>query len=264
MHLSEKLGDLYSDRELKHIIRILVEDVFSNHRHHEWTETLEKKLSKIVHEVRSGLPIQYVTGKAFFFDLVFHVNEHVLIPRPETEELVEWILELHDEETTLNLLDIGVGSGCIALTLAHKRPLWNIKAIDISQEAVEVAGKNAHDMGLTIELDVLDILKDHMDLNQFDIIVSNPPYVSRNELPEMDEHVLNYEPLTALFPTGKDPLIFYRKIAEEMRIQQYKSEVYLELNEFLYKEIVALFSAWKVDLKKDLQEKVRMMRTGNI
>lgn len=168
----------------------------------------------IVERVNSNEPIQYIIGETNFHGLSFLTKPGVLIPRPETEELVD-ILYHTFKNTSLKLLDIGTGSGCIAVTLAKKLPLSTVVAWDISKEALAIAQKNAKKQEVDIQFEQKDVLHLHIErIPEFDLIVSNPPYICQSERAEMHENVLQYEPSLALFVPDDDPLLFYRKIAE--------------------------------------------------
>lgn len=162
-------------------------------------------------------PIQYITGEAWFYGLQFEVNENTLIPRPETEELVEWIVESQKSKAKsqkLEILDIGTGTGCIPISLKANLPEANISAIDISEKALEVAKRNATSNKVEINFIQTNILEEEDLHTQFDVIVSNPPYVRNLEKEEIKKNVLDYEPHLALFVEDNDALLFYRKIAE--------------------------------------------------
>ncbi len=222
----------------------------------EQLQTIQQQLS--IHR-----PIQYVLGEAWFCGMKFTVNEHTLIPRPETEELVEWIWK--ENPATDNLLDIGTGSGCIPIALYKKFPNTKIISIDISQEALNIARQNADSLNAIIQLVPMDFLQeDHWDsLPQFDIIVSNPPYIRLAEKENMNRNVLDFEPGLALFVPDEDPLLFYRKIAAFARNHlSSKGAVYLEINEALGKEVCALYETegYTVVLKKDVAGRDRMVK----
>ncbi len=222
----------------------------------EQLQTIQQQLS--IHR-----PIQYVLGEAWFCGMKFTVNEHTLIPRPETEELVEWIWK--ENPATDNLLDIGTGSGCIPIALYKKFPNTKIISIDISQEALNIARQNADSLNAIIQLVPMDFLQeDHWDsLPQFDIIVSNPPYIRLAEKENMNRNVLDFEPGLALFVPDEDPLLFYRKIAAFARNHlSRKGAVYLEINEALGKEVCALYETegYTVVLKKDVAGRDRMVK----
>ena len=210
-------------------------------------------------------PIQYILGKTYFRDVILKVDENVLIPRPETEELVEWILKDTNLKDTNNLkiLDLGTGSGCIAITLAKALPKAKVYAVDISDKALEIAKKNAVINKVNVNFIQNDILNLNIDLN-FDIIVSNPPYVRELEKKEMHNNVKKYEPSQALFVTNNKPLVFYEAIAVfgKSNLEE-KGKMYLEINQYLGKETKVLFedkNYKEVRLKKDIFGNHRMLR----
>lgn len=230
-------------------------------------------LDPIVDRLKVGLnellvhkPVQYVTGQAFFYNLELDVNPSVLIPRPETEELVKWICDDHKASEGIRVLDIGTGSGCIVLALGRQLNKPELTAIDISTAALETARANAMKYRLNVDFKLLDILTatDSIDTHAFDVIVSNPPYVRNSERELMKPNVLDYEPELALFVTDEDPLVFCRAIARfaEKNLAP-GGKLYLEINENLGKETVALFEESgfeEVILKKDFRGKDRMLR----
>ncbi|MDT0649607.1 peptide chain release factor N(5)-glutamine methyltransferase [Autumnicola edwardsiae] len=209
-------------------------------------------------------PIQYILGTTEFFGLKFKVAEGVLIPRPETEELVQWILDGVSSEEKLKILDIGTGSGCIAVSLAKNLPNAEISAMDISEKALKIAKKNAESNAVNINFiqqDVLELKK----LENFDIIVSNPPYVRELEKKEMQRNVLDYEPALALYVENQNPLIFYEKIAKlAKKALRPEGKLYFEINQYLAKETKFLVKkfGFKACLKKDIFGNYRMLR-GN-
>jgi len=222
-------------------------------------------LEKIA-ELKQNKPVQYITGSAWFYGIEFKVNEQVLIPRPETEELVHWIHEDNKENAGSRILDIGPGSGCIAISLGKilKDPF--ITAIDLSPGALAIAIRNAvaHNTGIEfILMDVLDREK-WKELGNLDIIISNPPYVRLSEKQAMKPNVLDYEPHLALFVKDEDPLLYYRAICGLAREKlNSNGSVYLEVNEKLGAEVVALFheNGFKdVELRKDMHGKDRMVK----
>jgi len=211
-------------------------------------------------------PIQYVTGTAYFHDLELKVNPSVLIPRPETEELVKWVADDHKNPEGLRILDIGTGSGCIILALGSFLKKSQLSGIDISQEALTTASLNAKNNGIHVDFRKLDILNETEwnELKNFDLIVSNPPYVRLSEKSGMKKNVLDYEPSQALFVPDEDPLLFYRAIARFSRLKlSQKGKLYLEINENLGKETVLLLKNegfTEISLKKDMRGKDRMIR----
>ncbi len=228
-------------------------------------ETLFKSLDLL----KLQKPIQYILGETLFYGLDFHVDRSVLIPRPETEELVEWIINTSNKDKPLNILDIGTGSGCIAIILAKYLPKATVYALDVSKKALKIAAKNAKKNQVEVKFINKDILKtDALDVGglpkSFDIIVSNPPYVREQEKKMMQPNVVNNEPHLALFVKDKNPLLFYDAIGRlgKDKISD-KGCLFLEINEFLGKETVALLrhlDYTKVELKKDTFGKDRMIK----
>jgi release factor glutamine methyltransferase len=224
-----------------------------------------EKIIEIVSLLKLQKPIQYILGEADFFGLIFKVTPDVLIPRQETEELVDWIIK----STNIikpSILDIGTGSGCIAVSLALNIKGAQVTAIDISADALEIAKENAQQNNLAIDIfntDILDPLS-VVPNNPFDIIVSNPPYVRDSEKPLMNSNVLDYEPHTALFVSNTDPLLFYRTIAKRAKeFLKPQGVVYCEINETFGNETLLLFKQFgffDIELRKDLNGKDRMIK----
>ena len=210
-------------------------------------------------------PIQYILGCTAFYGLSFKVNEHTLIPRPETEELVDWVLSnLHDQDSMLDILDIGTGSGCIAIALAKNIPTARVSGIDISEKALEVAQENAVKNQVLVSFCEKDILETTALKNKYDVMVSNPPYVRQLEKKAMNANVLDYEPGVALFVPNEDPLLFYRKIAQLAMVSlQTRGWLYFEINEYLSKEMDVLLKDIgfaNIEIKKDFREVPRMIK----
>ncbi|MBP7809929.1 MAG: peptide chain release factor N(5)-glutamine methyltransferase [Bacteroidia bacterium] len=227
------------------------------------------KLYDCCKDLKKNIPLQYILGETVFYGLTFKVNPHVLIPRPETEELVELILNdcLKGNETTLDILDIGTGSGCIPITLKHKLPEANVAAIDISQEALQVAQQNALLNKTTVLFNQSDILKQEAEyvLDTYDIIVSNPPYIAKAEASQMHERVKNNEPNIALFVEDNDATIFYRRIIELCKYHlNAGGKLYFELNPLFANEIKQLAEKSnlfeQVILIKDLSGNTRFLK----
>ncbi len=229
------------------------------------TKAEEQPLFEALGQLKQEKPIQYILGSTQFMDLEYKVNEHVLIPRPETEELVRWIiddLELN-ENKEINILDIGTGSGCIAISLAKYLNYAKVDALDISEKALEVAQKNADLNKVEVGFFHADILKLEYLEDKYDIIVSNPPYVRMLEKEQMKSNVIENEPELALFVEDKDPLVFYQKIIEFAKSKLKKGGcLYFELNQYLGEETKALlendFSL--VELRKDMFGNDRMLK----
>lgn len=224
---------------------------------------LHKKLDIALKRLLDHEPIQYILGKTEFFGLPFKVNSNVLIPRPETEELVEWVLEDLKNRTGLSVLDIGTGSGCIAISLAKNLPRTKIYALDISVHALEIAKENANLNATKVEFLQTDILMAKDLSRKFNAIVSNPPYVRELEKTHMQRNVLENEPKSALYVKDDDALVFYRKIAELAKANlEEKGAVYVEINQYLGKETEQVFQdqGFKTELRKDIFGNDRMMK----
>lgn len=268
----QELSSLYEEQEIESFFYIILEKLHGLKRidlalnpQTVMDGAHLKQWKNIVSELKKQRPIQYILGETTFYGLSFLVNENTLIPRPETEELVELIIESTNYElrnTKLKVLDIGAGSGCIAISLAKHLPTSEVFAIDVSEEALATAKKNAELNKVAIDFistNILDIvtLSAVAGLDkQFDIIVSNPPYVRNLEKDEIKPNVLEYEPHLALFVDDIDPLLFYRKIAElAIKNLNPNGKLYFEINQYLGKETIKLledFGFRNVELKKDI------------
>lgn len=228
----------------------------------ELLEGEEEKLKVALERLQQHEPIQYITGHTEFFGLEFGVNKNVLIPRPETEELVEWMLQ-DLQGKSVNILDIGTGSGCIAISLARNLPQAVVTAIDISQPALDTASTNAKRNEVKVNFQCADVLKMDELRNVFDVIVSNPPYVRELEKEAMQRNVLEYEPDTALYVRDEDPLLFYRKITA-LAADNLSSggKLYFEINQYMGKETEALLKQknFQTTLKKDIFGAERMLK----
>jgi len=253
---------LENKQQLKRIDLALQPDLtFSGEDIRVWNSILES--------LKKEIPIQYILGSTHFYGLEFEVNESVLIPRQETEELVEWILASQKSKAkrqNLKILDIGTGSGCIAISLAKNLPNAQVFAIDVSEKALATAQKNAEINKVKITFLENNILKTD-DLEQkFDIIVSNPPYVRNLEKLEIKKNVLDNEPHLALFVEDNDALIFYKKIALLAQKNRSKNgELFFEINQYLGKEMIDLLEKMKfknIELRKDIYGNDRMMKAG--
>ena len=214
------------------------------------------ELNDILLRLKCHEPIQYIFGHTLWMGLDLRVNHATLIPRPETAELVEWILQQHDHNTALRIMDIGTGSGCIAIALQQQCPKWHVQGVDISEEALKIAQQNAIHNGVDIQWKQMDILAETPDA--IDIIVSNPPYICHHEKADMDTRVLDYEPHRALFVPDNDPLLFYRRIAS----MKSAKIIYFEINEAYGNEVCEMMKDLgytDVQLKHDIYGKARMV-----
>lgn len=270
--LAEKLFTLYTERESFAIADRIIKYItgLSKSRRIIQKEVLLNKEEFALYEdytlqLLQGKPLQYVLHECFFAGMQFYVDENVLIPRPETEELVDLIVSENGSLKNAAVLDIGTGSGCIAIALKKKLSPANISAIDISYEALAVAKKNASSLGTDICFEKLDILVESNweRLSKFDLIVSNPPYIKLSEAAFMHKNVLAFEPASALFVPDNDPLLFYRKIA--LFGKQYlnkNGKLYFEIHEDAGIETISLLKETgytNIKLQQDLQEKDRMI-----
>lgn len=270
--IKSELKPLYPLEEITAFIKIIFEKImgysFSSLQLH-LDDLTDKdcycKISKIVHELKNYKPIQYIFGETEFFGLPFKVNENVLIPRPETEELVNIIIEENRNQSQINILDIGTGSGCIAVSLAKKLKKALVYAIDVSSEAVELAKENALINDVKIDFLVCDIFKTEQIQNKkFDIIVSNPPYVLEKDKEILLSNVVAFEPHLALFVSNENPLVFYEQIALFARNNlNVNGHLYFEINELFGHEIAHLLHYYNysnINILKDLNNKDRMIK----
>ncbi|MFN4315791.1 MAG: peptide chain release factor N(5)-glutamine methyltransferase [Chitinophagaceae bacterium] len=224
----------------------------------QWREALARLLK--------GEPVQYVTGQTWFCGLPFFVNQDVLIPRPETEELVEWVIsQCRFPIQQLDILDVGTGSGCIAIALKKRLSKAGIVACDISPDALQVARRNAENLQLPVHFQELDFLDTNQreTLPAFDFVVSNPPYIPEQDSDLLEKNVTEHEPATALFVPNHDPLVFYQALAHfGQRHLKEKGMILMEIHAPLASNCVQLFEAngYQTEVKKDMQGKDRMLR----
>lgn len=223
-----------------------------------------EQLDYIAFQLNEHRPVQYILGHTEFYGYKFEVNESVLIPRPETEELVDWIIKDHQADSNINILDIGTGSGCIPISLKLNLPLAKVSSIDISEDAQKLATKNAKSNNADVSFIHADVLALETLPEQYDIVVSNPPYVLESEKAEMRKNVLDYEPSIALFVKNEDPLLFYRKIIQLVeRSSRVQTKLYFEINESYAQDVIELFDVQKwqnIELRKDIRSKDRMIK----
>lgn len=231
--------------------------------------TITVQLQNYLADLMSHKPLQYVLGEAWFYNMKLKVNEHVLIPRPETEELVKLVIDhynlnLSKKQQPINIIDIGTGSGCIAIALKKNLPASKITAIDVSVEALAVSKENAVDQQVDIEFSAVNFLKEDewQQLPAFDIIVSNPPYIPQDEKEKLDKNVTAFEPHTALFVPTHSPTIFYEKIAAfGLQHLAPHGKIFVEIHEDFAMETAAVFSSGynEVEIINDLFGKQRMI-----
>ena len=271
-YIRKELAGIYPDREIRSFEAIIFEHVMNYSRidfHLKRSEPIppakRKAIEEIVEKLKSHEPIQYILGEADFYGLKFKVTPAVLIPRPETEELVDWILKTNKLPFPF-ILDIGTGSGCIPVTLKKEIPEANMAAVDVSTEALEIARSNSEKHSVFVHFihaDILDWEKQEWP-SKYDIIVSNPPYVRHLEKEQMERNVLDHEPHLALFVDDENALVFYRTIIEFAKKHlNLGGQLYFEINEAFGQEMIRLMEEngfTEIELHKDLNGKDRMIR----
>ena len=271
-----KLKVIYDDREAENICDWLFENVTGlkkwerrQNQNSEFAETDSEKIKTYLEELLKHKPVQYVLHEAWFYKRKFYVNENVLIPRPETEELVEWIVSDFKKEKyskPIKIIDIGTGSGCIPVSLKKELPESSIAAIDVSDKALSVAKINAEELHAIINFFQIDFLNENewKMLSQYDIIVSNPPYIPLNEKEILAKSVTDFEPGIALFVKNNDPFIFYKKIAGFAKSNLKESgKIYVEVHDEYAKEVGSIFESagFLVEIKNDIYGKQRMVKS---
>ncbi|MCB0466992.1 MAG: peptide chain release factor N(5)-glutamine methyltransferase [Aequorivita sp.] len=266
------LSGLYPSEEIQSFFNILSEKYLNLSRieialnpERVISEEVSEKYQKALLRLKNYEPVQYIIGETEFYGLPFKVNKHTLIPRPETEELVEWIIDTSEFRIQdFGLLDIGTGSGCIAISLAKNLPDSKISALDISDEALKIARKNAEMNKVEVDFFQTDILNTKTLPKKYDVIVSNPPYVRELEKKQMQQNVLNYEPDSALYVKDDDPLLFYRVISQLAKKHlQPNGKLFFEINEYLADELTELLKSEdfkNIEVKKDIFGKNRMIK----
>lgn len=269
--IREALRGIYPDSEALSLAKMLLVEAFGfstlelyGGKDKEISGNRRGDLDKMLSRLQKNEPIQYVLGKETFCGLNFEVDSNVLIPRPETRELVEWIVADRKSSASSYILDIGTGSGCISISLAKFLQGSKVEAWDISQGALDVARRNAQRNGVEVlfrHQDVLDALPGGAI---YDVIVSNPPYITEKEKLDMDANVLDWEPSTALFVPDADPLLFYRKIAElGLSMLKAGGALYFEINRAYGQETISILESLnysQIELRKDEWGNDRMIK----
>jgi len=274
-HFHSQLDAIYGKDEVQSFFKLLIENVLNFkpielvlHTESDISITNQHRFNADIKRLKQEEPIQYIIGETVFFGLPFKVNPSTLIPRPETEELVQWIIEdlklAKNQEPTI--LDIGTGSGCIAISLAKNLINAKIFALDVSPEALKVAKENAELNQVEVEFIEADILTAcHTELQKFDIIVSNPPYVRTLEKSSIKNNVLKHEPHLALFVENEDPLLFYKAICEFANHNlKSKGILFFEINQYLGAEMMQLVSTFNfesLELRQDIFGNNRMLKS---
>ena len=269
--IRDALKGFYPDSEAFSLAKMLLVEVFGfstlelyGGKDRGFSEKEQELLSDIVCRLQNHEPIQYIIGRETFMGLVFNVNENVLIPRPETQELVNWILEDHRSDEGCKILDIGTGSGCIPVSLAHFMSGAEVEAWDISDGALDVARRNANQNEVKVLFRKQNVFEALPSESYYDVIVSNPPYITEKEKVDMEANVLDWEPSIALFVPDTDPLLFYRKIAElglDMLVAG--GALYFEINRAygeMMRTMLEDMGYNNVELRKDMFGNDRMIK----
>ncbi len=270
-HIKTSLEGLYDENEIRNFTDLIFHHLLNYSKIElrlKGNEVISPHffglVEEIINRLRACEPIQYILGETVFYELCLAVGPGVLIPRPETEELVDWIIRENTGQK-LRILDLGTGSGCIALALSKHLLLAEVSGADISEEALETARKNALQHHAAARFFRYDMLKPFPEpAERYEILVSNPPYVRESEKRTMLPNVLDYEPYLALFVPDEDPLLFYRAIADlGRRILTDNGRIYCEINEFLPEETAGIFQSrgyQSVEVRKDINGRPRMIK----
>lgn len=287
-YFKDQLKKLYEQNEAENIASLAIENILQqskteriSNKKNDLSQAQNKKLHHYLQRLKNHEPIQYIMNKAWFYGMELYVDKNVLIPRPETEELLDWIVKdvkasgkdvfergamQADVTTQLKILDVGTGSGCIALALKKTMPKAEVWGCDVSEEALNVARRNGSNLNIRVDFQGLDFLDEAQQklLPTADIIVSNPPYIPLKEKPQMNANVVNHEPHTALFVPDDNPLIFYKAIINFAKKRLYENgSIYLEIPEESATAVVSLFKEDgynNIELRKDMQGKNRMLK----
>jgi release factor glutamine methyltransferase len=263
--------EVYDERERRQITEIVLEyfcdvdrtSILIDSAIEPVSDEMKQEFRNVTKRINTLEPVQYVLGETKFYGFDFFVNPSVLIPRPETEELVDLIQKQFKISDTPKIVDIGTGSGCIAITLAHLLPNAEISAIDVSAEAIEIAKDNVEENEVEIKLYCGDILTNDLPEKDYDVIVSNPPYITENEKALMSSNVLEHEPHLALFVPNENPLLFYNRISDLGQVSLKKGgKLFFEINEQFAQETKTMMESkgyTNVEIVKDLQDKDRIV-----
>ena len=269
--IRDALKGYYPDSEALALAKMLLVEVFGfstlelyGGKDKEFSEKHRSVLKEMIRRLQKNEPIQYIIGIESFFGLTFEVNPNVLIPRPETQELVSWIIGDYQSDESIRILDIGTGSGCIPISLAKQLSKAEVESWDISEGALEVASRNCERNGVKVLLRQKDVLKAAPEGDLYDVIVSNPPYITNKEKTDMEANVLDWEPSLALFVPDEDPLLFYRKIAQlGCDMLKEGGSLYFEINRAYGEETILMLKELgyaQIELKKDSWGNDRMIK----
>ena len=273
--IRDALRENYPDTEALALAKMLLVEVFGfstlelyGGKDKEISGKHRDVLDEMIRRLKKNEPIQYIIGIETFGGLTFEVNQNVLIPRPETRELVEWIAEDCQLEDPCKILDIGTGSGCIAISLAKLLGQAEVEAWDVSEGALQVARRNAERNQVDVLFRKMDVLGDVPEGMLYDVIVSNPPYIAEKEKPQMEHNVLDWEPSIALFVPDEDPLLFYRRIAQlGGSMLKKEGSLYYEINQAYGQETMEMLASMgyqSIELRKDAWGNDRMVKAKRI
>lgn len=267
----EKLSAIYDQREAHSITNWVFEKMLELNptkltleRFRLITQEQQANLHKTLERLLQNEPVQYVLGEADFYGMKFFVDSNVLIPRPETEELVAWIVADYKEKPEVNILDIGTGSGCIAIALAKNLAGAKVEGVDVNADALAIAQKNNEAQTAGVNMHLLDILRDNLKPGAYDVVVSNPPYIGVSEGNTLAANVFNFEPHLALFAPKDDDLAFYKAIAAKaIKALKPAGCLYFEINAFKATDVMQLLTETgfkSIEVRKDLSGKERMIK----
>lgn len=261
-YLEIELNHLYSCSELEYFNRFLIEDLGLENCSNLMEE---RAFLDALDKLKKNIPYQQIVGFTIFYNLRIRIDSNVLIPRPETEELIEWILESESTNESLEVVDLCSGSGVIALAIKSEKPTFKVIGYELSQKALELSIRNKEHLNLDVNFESQDVLDPVFNISSADIIISNPPYIALSEKVNMDRRVLEHEPEMALFISDEDPLIFYRRIGDLLKVTKEGSRAYFEINQELAKETLDIFEEmnFQCELKKDLSSNWRFLKAIN-
>lgn len=273
-HIQDQLKDIYSANEIRILTSMIFENVLElsasellNYKFNQLSDEDHTKIKEFTKRLKNREPIQYILGETEFYNLKFKVTSDVLIPRPETEELIDWALEFIKNKP-LSILDIGTGSGCIAVTIGKKNPNAKIHAWDISETALQIAAENAQNNQVEIFFSKKDILKIQNHQILYDVIISNPPYIPNEEKNSIDAQVVDFEPHLALFVADNQPLIFYESISRFAKTNLTQGGMlFFEIHQNYGSQMVEMLQKMEfhnIELKKDISGNDRMIRAEKI
>lgn len=269
-YIKQELSVFYSETEASAMAKCILTDIFGLSaidlyvgKDMNFSSEMMERLGDILFRLKSYEPLQYIIGETSFCGLTFEVSPDVLIPRPETAELIDWIAT-DDNRCGIRILDIGTGSGCIPVSLSVRMNSPEVYAWDISEKALAVAKRNAERNNVNVDFRCVDVLGDNIPPVKVDVIVSNPPYITCSEKKDMEKNVLDWEPQLALFVPDNDPLLFYRRIAQlGLDLLDKPGKIYFEINQAYGKETVDMLTSLgytNIELRKDMSLNDRMIK----